>query len=172
MEEACVLRWVRSYRIPKVWLPSWSVRYQRVSSGGSILDGRAWLPQLHSLRRRHVTNMRIGLLAIILTLGASTTFGDVLPPVEVTTSSAVELYENTTDREVTIVVQARDNRTSVSSEIRLKSKGGPWKVPDGTTKAFSIVVPPGGVVTGDCEGTGNGKCIYVIATPACGPAAR
>jgi hypothetical protein len=106
---------------------------------------------------------RKAVLVFLLLLWAVSTVADVLPTANTLSTTPIVIYENTTTASVFVTVQVTDERANTDSRVTLNPGAKSSVIPDGTTKAVSITVPPAGTITLQCNGTGTGGCKYTIA---------
>ena len=102
-------------------------------------------------------------LVSLLLLWTIPTVADVLPTANTLSLTPIVIYENTTAASVLVTVQVTDERANMDSRVILNPGAKGTVIPDGTTKAASITVPPAGTITLQCNGTGSGGCKYTLA---------
>ncbi len=110
---------------------------------------------------------RLVLLGAASLACAGICLAQVLPSVDLICSGkAVAIYENVTNTEIIVTIQATDRCAGDESTVILKPKSGTATkraVPDGATTTFSFAVPPSGSVEFECKGRAGGKCSYVLS---------
>lgn len=103
------------------------------------------------------------ILIFVLLLWAISAVADVLPTANTLSTKPIVIYENTTTASAFVTVQVTDERANIDSHLTLRPGAKSFVIPDDTTKAVSITVPPAGTITLECNGTGSGGCKYTIA---------
>jgi len=109
--------------------------------------------------------LKLKLGIVMFLVSTVTVVADVLPEAKVHSKQRVVIYENDTTTTATITVQATDQRAALDSQLIPSAGVKKYTVPDGTTKAFLITVPPAATISFECNGTGTGDCTYALATP-------
>jgi hypothetical protein len=90
------------------------------------------------------------------------------PEVAVKCNEEREVYRNKSKAAITLTVQAADNCSSFDSTITLRLPDGSAqeeKIEDGTARAVSFTMPPGGFLLFQCNGDTGTGCRYSLSVP-------